>query len=118
MTTVYGIKNCDTVKKALRWWETNNVTFEFHDFKSQGIDATTIQQWIDQLGLEVIVNKRSTTWKQLDEQDRNAINSGNVKNTIALAIASPTLIKRPVIRVNGIISVGFDDVKYQQLFNR
>lgn len=118
MTIVYGIKNCDKVKKAKKWLDSHAISYDFHDFKGQGIDATTVQSWIEKLGVEGIVNKRSTTWKQLDEKDRSEVTGGNAKITVALIIANPTLVKRPVLATEDHLFCGFDEAQYATIFQR
>ena len=114
MTTLYGIKNCDTVKKARQWLEQHNIDYRFHDFRADGIDKTQIAQWIDQLGWETLVNKRSTTWKQLDQATRDTLNENTVTEVI---LDNPTLIKRPLLDIDGHYSVGFKAAEYQERFN-
>ncbi|HDY85278.1 hypothetical protein LCGC14_0646150 [marine sediment metagenome] len=109
MITVYGIKNCDTVKKARRWLEANGVAFQFHDFRDDGIDQKTIDVWLQSVSWETLLNKRSTTWRQVDQAQRDNINR---ESAIALMLASPSIIKRPVLVKNDIILVGFDDEIY------
>ena len=109
MVKLYGIKNCDSVKKARKWFELNHIEYEFVDFRENGIDKNMLSSWIDKLGLEVIVNKRSTSWRSLDDSQKNNISK---ENAINLLSDTPTLIKRPVIVLNDNILVGFDAVKY------
>lgn len=121
MTTLYGIKNCDTVKKARKWLEANSVAFEFHDFKTQNLAEADLQGWLQALGPEKVVNKRSTTWKQLSDEQKAyfsaADNKGLSADAVSIIIANPTLVKRPVLKHEGGISVGFKDVDYQKLFS-
>ena len=113
MTTLYGIKNCDTVKKARKWLDANNSDYTFHDFRVDGISAEQVQSWVQTLGWEALVNKRSTTWKQLDDSSKAALNDSSVVDVI---LATPTLIKRPLLDLNGTISVGFKAADYEQKF--
>ena len=92
MLTVYGIKNCDTVKKARRWLEDNEVDYQFHDFRTDGLEADMVDRWADQLGWETLVNKRSTTWRGLTPATRNNLSRSNV---VELLLDNPTLIKGP-----------------------
>ena len=114
MTTLFGIKNCDSVKKAQKFLSENNINFDFHDFRADGIDAITVQSFIAQLGLETVINKRSTSWKQLSESERNLLTT---KSAIALCLEHPTLIKRPVLIHDSQYHVGFKKEQYQDIFN-
>tara|TARA_R110001583_G_scaffold177418_2_gene332587 strand:+ start:90278 stop:90619 length:342 start_codon:yes stop_codon:yes gene_type:complete len=112
MLTVYGIKNCDTVKKARRWLEANDVTFQFHDFRDDGIDKKTIDFWLQSVDWETLLNKRSTTWRQVDQAQRDTICR---ESAIELMLAFPSIIKRPVLVKNDTILVGFDEAQYKTL---
>ena len=112
-TTLYGIKNCDTVQKALKWLHSNGHEHCFHDFRVDGLEAAQLQQWLDVLGWEGLINKRSTTWKQLSDAEKSALND---KSILDLILHSPTLIKRPLLDLNGSISVGFKAADYQTKF--
>lgn len=111
MITLYGIKNCDTVKKAQKFLQAQNTAYNFHDFREQGLSAEKVEQWLDAVGVEVLVNKRSTTWKQLTDDERNNLNR---QTAVALCVANPTLIKRPVLEQDGRVTVGFTEATYQQ----
>ncbi len=111
MTTVYGIKNCDSVKKALKWLENNGITFQFHDLRQDGIEQVDLKQWVDAVGWEVLLNRRSTSWRQLDESDKTNIDANKA---ISLMLDNPTLIKRPVITQGKSLLVGFKENEYQQ----
>ncbi len=112
MTTLYGIKNCDSVKKARKWLEKNQIDYQFHDFRSDGITENQIGNWIDTLGWETLINKRSTTWKELDSNTKDAMNA---QTAIQAILAAPTLIKRPLIEFNNQTMVGFKADIYQNL---
>lgn len=112
MIKLYGIKNCDTVKKARRWLEANGVIFQFHDFRADGLDEETINTWLKYVTWQALVNRKSTTWRQLDEEQRDNINK---RNAIQLMLSSPTIIKRPVLMTDDVILIGFDAVHYQSL---
>ncbi|MDH5445876.1 MAG: ArsC family reductase [Gammaproteobacteria bacterium] len=114
MTTVYGIKNCDTVKKALNWLDENNITYQFHDLRKDGITKADLQEWTKQLDWEVLLNKRSTTWRQLSDKDKTDINANKA---ISLMLANPTLIKRPVITKGKTTLVGFKEADYNKALN-
>ena len=113
MNTLYGIKNCDTVKKARRWLDDNNIDYHFHDFRADGLQKSQIRDWVAELGWETLINKRSTTWKALDEAIKNSLNNETVIDVIADA---PTLIKRPLLDNGKLRRVGFKAADYEQLF--
>ncbi len=113
MTTLYGIKNCDTVKKARTWLDQHQVNYRFHDFRADGLDEATIRNWVETLGLDTLVNKRSTTWKELDDQVKHDFNE---RNAVAIIAAHPTLIKRPLLETGSHRLVGFKDADYQRIF--
>jgi Spx/MgsR family transcriptional regulator len=114
VTTLYGIKNCDTIKKARKWLSDNGVDYNFHDVRVDGIDAATIEQWIDQAGWETVLNRRGTTWRKLDSTVQEATNQDTVT---ALLLEHPAMIKRPVLDVDGTVSIGFKAEQYQTIFN-
>ncbi|WP_323816090.1 ArsC family reductase [Cellvibrio sp. NN19] len=113
MITLYGIKNCDTVKKARTWLDKNQIAYQFYDFRADGITEAQVANWISDLGLETLVNKRSTTWKELDEATKNNFDQ------IAVQVISknPTLIKRPLLDTGKQKYVGFKDTEYSTIFN-
>jgi len=111
--TVYGIKNCNTVKSAIDWLNKNKIEFEFHDYKKSGITETKLKEWCKQVGWESLVNKRGTTWRQLDENVQKKVT--NEKSAIALMIEKTSVIKRPLIEEKGkVMLLGFDEVEYKQ----
>lgn len=109
--TLYGIKNCDTVKKARRWLDDNGIPYHFHDVRADGLDAAQVNAWLRELGLELI-NRRSTSWKSLDEQTRDELNADNAAEVI---LAQPTLIKRPLLDTGSERRVGFKPAEYEAL---
>jgi arsenate reductase len=111
---LYGISNCDTVKKAKNWLETNNIDYRFHDFRKQGLEPETIKDWLSQISWDKLLNKRSTTWRNLAPEIQQSVNAETV---VQLLVANPTLIKRPVLAVNGIINIGFNTDTYRGIFN-
>ena len=115
MITLYGIENCDTVKKARRWLELHSVDYSFHDFREQGLDATRLAGWLEELGWETVVNRRSTTWKQLDGIARETMNA---QSAAAAILQQPTLIKRPLLDTGSSLHVGFSAEQYRELFHR
>lgn len=111
MLNLYGIPNCDTLKKARIWLEEQALDFQFHDYKKVGVDASTLQAWVKQVGWEVLVNRRGTTWRKLAEIDRETLNQASA---IGLMQANPSLIKRPVLDTGSQLLVGFDPIEWQQ----
>lgn len=111
MLNLYGIPNCDTLKKARIWLEEQALDFQFHDYKKVGVDASTLQAWVKQVGWEVLVNRRGTTWRKLAETDREILNQASA---IGLMQANPSLIKRPVLDTGSQLLVGFDPIEWQQ----
>ncbi len=112
---VYGIKNCNTVKSAIVWLNNNNIEFEFHDYKKSGITATKLSAWCKQVGWELLVNKRGTTWRQLETAAQKKIS--NEKSAIALMVVKTSVIKRPLIEKNGkVVRLGFDEDEYKKVF--
>jgi arsenate reductase (glutaredoxin) len=114
MIRLYGIKNCDTVKKARDWLTQNNINFQFHDFRSDGLSESQVQQWISEIGLDALVNKRSTTWKELDENIKQQFDAQSAVHIIA---ANPTLIKRPLLDTGTQKYLGFKAAEYITIFN-
>lgn len=111
---VYGIKNCNTVKSALEWLKKKKIEFEFHDYKSKGITEAKLKDWSKQVGWESLVNKRGTTWRQLDEATQKKIT--NEKASIALMLEKTSVIKRPLIEENGkVLTLGFDEAMYKKI---
>ncbi len=105
--TVYGIPNCDTVKKARNWLTEHGIAYAFHDFKKQGVPANLLPQWLVAAGWQTLVNRKGTTWRKLDEATREAVT--NDASATTLMLANPSVIKRPVVVWgDGSISVGFD----------
>ena len=114
MIKLYGIPNCDTVKKARSWMVENDIEFEFVDFKKNAPTAELIDGWLEQADLEILLNKRGTTWRKLD---KNAQESAATKEgAIALMVKNPSIIKRPVLVKKGQVYVGFSVEAYQEIF--
>lgn len=112
---IYGIPNCDTIKKARRWLEAQGVDYTFVDFRKTAPIAEQVAGWITAVGQKKLVNRRSTTWKNLPEQERRAVEDGDA---ISVLVSHPTLIKRPVLEHRGQTVVGFNATDYAQQFNR
>ena len=106
MITVYGIPNCDTVKKARAWLTDHDVEHHFHDFKKQGVPEAELDRWLAAVGWETVMNRKGTTWRQLEETARVGIT--DAASARAVALANPSVIKRPVVQWANGISVGFD----------
>ncbi len=106
-TTVYGIPNCDTVKKARAWLAGRGIEHTFHDFKKQGVPEAALDAWLAAAGWETLINRKGTTWRKLDEATRAGV--AGAASARALALAHPSVIKRPVVRwADDRITVGFD----------
>ena len=114
MNTIYGIKNCDTVKKARAWLESKKIEYHFHDYRVDGVSEKQIKQWIAELGLEAMVNKRSATWKELDEKTKASLNE---KTAVKVFLEFPTLIKRPLLDNGKLRYVGFKEEDYKKIFS-
>jgi len=115
MLTLYGIKNCDTVKKAQNWLKNNQVEFQFHDFRQDGLEQGRLSAWVDAVGWEALLNRRSTTWRQLAEADKAPMDANKA---MKLMLSHPTLIKRPVIVRGDMVIVGFNEQNLQPLVNK
>lgn len=116
MLTLYGIKNCDTIKKARRWLDAHQLSYHFHDYRLDGLDAALLNSFIAELGWQALLNTRSTSWRKLDETTRNAINNADAAAKIMLAV--PTLIKRPLLCIPGQpMLLGFSELTYNKLIN-
>ncbi|MEG0821590.1 MAG: ArsC family reductase [Burkholderiaceae bacterium] len=110
--TVYGIPNCDTVKRARAWLAEHAVDAVFHDFKKQGVPAARLDAWIAARGWEALLNRQGTTWRKLAEADRATV--VNATSARALMLAQASVIKRPVVEwADGAITVGFDPIDWQ-----
>lgn len=115
MYTVYGIPNCDSVKKALKWLGQNQLAVSFHDYKKEGIDKPRLERWINQQGLEKVLNAKSTTWRELSREEQEK--AKDIDFAVALMIQKPSLIKRPIIEHKGkILTLGFNESFYETAF--
>ena len=112
--TIYGIKNCDTMKKARSWLESHGVDYRFHDYKAEGIDQAHLEAWSAEAGWETVLNRAGTTLRKLDEADRNGLDA---KKAIALMLAQPSMIKRPVLEADGKLLIGFKPESYAKLLD-
>ncbi len=110
MVTIYGIKACDTMKKAFTWLDKHGVAYTFHDYKKDAIDAATLKRWCKEVGYELLLNTKGTTWRKLSDADRENVTEAKA---IKLMLANLSLIKRPVIEGGASLLVGFDEAKYK-----
>ena len=109
--TIYGIKNCDTMKKARGWLDEHGLAYSFHDYKSAGIDKAQLAGWAKQVGWETLLNRAGTTFRKLDEADKERLTEARA---IALMLAQPSMIKRPVLDLGGRLLVGFKPDVYEK----
>ena len=109
--TIYGIKNCDTMKKARGWLDEHGLAYSFHDYKSAGIDKARLAGWAKQVGWETLLNRAGTTFRKLDEADKQGLTEARA---IALMMAQPSMIKRPVLDLAGKLVVGFKPELYEK----
>jgi len=114
MVQMYGIPNCDTIRKARRWLDDRQIAFAFHNYKKEGVDAALLTGWVDRLGWEVLLNKRGTTWRNLSDIDKQGIDRNKA---IALMCEHASMIKRPVLIAGEVIEVGFSAQRYAGLFD-
>ena len=113
MTTLYGIRNCDTIKKARRWLEENGIEYRFHDVRTDGITRADLQHWMQSLDWEDLLNRRGTTWRKLPESVRNSISKTSATN---IMLDNPAIIKRPVLARGDKLYLGFSVDSYQSIF--
>ena len=109
MITIYGIKNCDTMKKARVWLDTKGVAYRFHDYKAEGIDEASLTRWVESLGWETVLNRAGTTFRKLDEAQKCDLDQ---HKAIELMLAQPSMIKRPVLDLGNKTLVGFKPERY------
>jgi arsenate reductase len=109
--TIYGIKNCDTMKKALAWLDGHGVAYGFHDYKAEGIDKDRLKQWSGVVGWETLLNRAGTTFRKLPDGDKEGLNE---RKALALMLAQPSMIKRPVLDLGGKLLVGFKPEIYDK----
>ena len=115
MLTIYGIKNCDTMKKSFLWLDGNNVAYQFHDYKKASLDENTLNHWLDTLGWQALVNQKGTTWRKL-ALDKNILDNQTIKPII---LQNLSMVKRPLLILNdGQMVLGFDKEEWQKAFHR
>lgn len=106
---VYGIPNCDTIKKARKWLSARGIEYAFHDYKKEGADADKLARWVDEAGWEAVLNRRGMTFRKLGEDEREGLDADKA---VALMAAHPSCIKRPVVEHSGGLLVGFDETRW------
>ena len=118
--TIYGIKSCGTMKKAFTTLDELDVSYDFHDYKKQGIDKSSIQRWVEELGIDKVLNKRGTTWRKLTDEQKQAADA-SVDTAINLLVENTSMIKRPIVEGEvenqSILLCGFDEAEYHKDFS-
>jgi arsenate reductase (glutaredoxin) len=114
MVRLYGIANCDTMKKARRWLDAHGVEYRFHDYKNEGVDETRLRRWVKQVGWESLLNRRGTTWRKLDDAIKAELNQASA---IRIMLQNPAIIKRPVMEYGKVLLVGFSAEEYAGQFD-
>ncbi|MGL5813662.1 MAG: ArsC family reductase [Aeromonas sp.] len=114
-TTLYGIKNCDTIKKARKWLDEAGVEYRFHDHRADGLAPAELDLWLERLGWEALLNTRGTTFRALPDEDKQGLDNAKAR---ALLLAQPATIKRPLLDKDGELHLGFKADHYQSLFSR
>ena len=115
MLTVYGIKSCDTCRRARKFLTEHNIEFRFHDLREDGLDIQMLERWSERIGWQKLLNKQSLTWRKIPEVDRNDMTRDKA---LAAMIENPTLIKRPVLEANKFIAVGFSEKRFGDFINK
>lgn len=113
MITIFGLKSCDSCRKALAWFRDNNIEHEFHDLREDGIDIQTLERWTDRVDWTALLNRRSLTWRRIPQLDRQDLTRSSA---LALMLEHPTIIKRPVLESEKRMVVGFDAETYGKIF--
>jgi arsenate reductase len=111
--TIYGIKNCDTMKRARGWLDARGVAYLFHDYKAAGVDRVALERWVSEAGWEILLNRAGTTFRALPDKDKTGLTEAKA---IALMQAHPAMIKRPVLDLDGTLLVGFKPEQYERAF--
>ena len=120
--TIYGIKSCSTMKKAFTKLDELDVSYDFHDYKKQGIDKDTVQRWVNELGIDKVLNKRGTTWRKLDDSQKQAADA-SVDTAIDLLVENTSMIKRPIVegqladKDQAVLLCGFDESEFNKVFS-
>ena len=113
MVRIYGIPNCDTMKKALQWLADNAVAYEFHDYKKEGVDEKRLRRWVEQVGWEALLNRRGMMWRKLDDAVKETIDEASA---VRIMLQTPSIIKRPVLEHKKTLHVGFKEAEYAEIF--
>ncbi|MGF1726660.1 ArsC family reductase [Photobacterium nomapromontoriensis] len=113
-TITYGIKNCDTIKKMKKWLDTENISYTFHDYRTDGLSREMLEQFEAALGWEAMVNKRGTTFRQLSDEQKAGLDQ---QSAMTLMLEYPAMIKRPLLEHNGSYYLGFKPAQYQEIFH-
>jgi len=120
--TIYGIKSCSTMKKAFTKLDDLDISYDFHDYKKQGVEKETVQRWVNELGIEKVLNKRGTTWRKLDDSQKHAADA-SVDNAIDLLVENTSMIKRPIVegqladKDQAVLLCGFDEAEFDKVFS-
>jgi arsenate reductase len=109
--TIHGIRNCDTMKKALAWLDAKGVAYRFHDYKTAGLDRAMLEAWVKQAGWEALLNRAGTTFRKLPDEQKQSLDAAKA---VALMLAQPSMVKRPVLDVRGQLLVGFSPDAWAQ----
>ena len=115
MIILYGISNCDTIRKARRWLQEAHIDFHFHDYRKEGLDEDKLRHWVDLMGWEQLINKRGTTWRKLPEEKKAAMTK---ENAIQAILEQPAIIKRPLLDLGDKPILGFDETLYKSTFSK
>lgn len=113
MTTMYGIKNCDTIKKARKWLDEKSIGYTFHDYKKDGTSEALFRDWLSSLGWEAVINRRGTTWRKLSEEQKSSMDNSSA---LAVMMENPSIIKRPLLEHEGKRILGFKAEEYESAF--
>jgi len=111
---MYGIKNCDTIKKARKWLEAENIDYTFHDYKKDGVDESLFKAWLSELGWESVINRRGTTWRKLSDEQKENMNEASALEAM---LDNPSIIKRPLLVHDGKSVLGFKADEYASIFS-
>ena len=115
MIKMYGIPNCDTIKKARKWLKDNGIDYDFHDYKKSDIPEKELKLWVKTIGWEILLNRRGTTWRKLDDSVKENIDEASA---IQVMIENPSAIKRPVLKIDNQLLVSFSEDTYKEAFNK
>ncbi len=114
MITLYGIPNCDTMKKARKWLDAQGIEYQFHNYKKDGLDESLLNSWVNELGWETLLNRRGMMWRKLDEKTKANIDQASA---IRVMLNTPSIIKRPVLDTGNALYVGFTEDNYRKIFS-